>query len=43
MRQLGAARDWLERAVAIGGKEKIYKMALTDSDLAPLWTEIREL
>jgi predicted Zn-dependent protease len=43
MRQLDAARDWLQRAVAIGGKEKIHKMALQDSDLEPLWAEIRQL
>jgi predicted Zn-dependent protease len=43
MQQLAAARDWLQRAVAIGGKEKIHRMALQDSDLEPLWTEIREL
>jgi hypothetical protein len=43
MRQLDAARDWLKRAVAIAGKEKIRRMALDDSDLEPLWAEIREL
>jgi len=29
--------------VAIGGREKIHKMALQDSDLEPLWTEIQGL
>jgi hypothetical protein len=43
MRQLKEARDWLNRAVAVGGKEKIKKMALGDSDLEPLWDEIRQL
>ncbi len=43
MQQLDAARDWLQRAVAIGGKEKIKPMALKDSDLEPLWEEIRRL
>jgi predicted Zn-dependent protease len=43
MRQLDAARDWLKRAVRIGGKEKIKRMALKDSDLEPLWAEIRAL
>lgn len=43
MRQLGAARDWLKRAVRIGGKEKIKRMALNDADLEPLWAEIREI
>jgi predicted Zn-dependent protease len=43
MRQLDAARDWLKCAVAIGGKEKVVGMALKDSDLEPLWDEIRQL
>jgi hypothetical protein len=43
MRQLDAARDWLKRAVGIGGKEKIKRMALADPDLEPLWAEIREI
>ena len=43
MRQLDAARDWLKRALAVGGKEKIKQMALKDSDLEPLWDEIRQL
>jgi len=43
MRQLDVARDWLKRAVAVGGKEKIKQMALKDSDLEPLWDEIRQL
>ena len=41
--QLEAARDWLQRAVVIGGKEKVKGMALNDSDLEPLWDEIRGL
>jgi predicted Zn-dependent protease len=41
--QLDAARDWLERTVAISGKEKVRAMALNDSDLKPLWDEIRQL
>jgi hypothetical protein len=43
LRQLDLARDWLNRAVAVGGKEKIKQMALKDSDLEPLWPEIRQL
>lgn len=43
MRQLDAARNWLKRAVAISGKEKIKPMALKDSDLEPLWAEIQQL
>ena len=41
--QLEAARDWLARALAIGGKEKVMAMALNDSDMKPLWDEIRQL
>jgi len=43
LQQLDVARGWLKRAVAVGGKEKIKKMALKDSDLEPLWDEIRQL
>lgn len=43
MAQLDAARTWLKRAVIIGGKNKIKRMALEDSDLQPLWEEIKEL
>jgi len=43
LRQLDAARDWLKRAVAVGGKANIKRMALQDSDLEPLWEEIRQL
>ena len=41
MRQMEAARVWLKRAVAAGGREHIRKMALADPDLEPLWEEIR--
>jgi predicted Zn-dependent protease len=41
--QLEAARDWLARAVAVSGKEKVVAMALNDSDMKPLWDEIRQL
>jgi tetratricopeptide (TPR) repeat protein len=43
LQQLDTARDWLKRAVAVGGKEKIKQMALQDSDLESLWDEIRQL
>jgi predicted Zn-dependent protease len=43
MRQPDTARDWLRRAAAIGGKEKVKQQALQDSDLEPLWDEIRQL
>jgi hypothetical protein len=39
--QLDVARQWLQRAVKIGGREAIRKMALADADLKPLWPEIR--
>jgi predicted Zn-dependent protease len=38
--QLDAARAFLQRAVAIGKKERIKQMALNDRDLEPLWEEI---
>jgi predicted Zn-dependent protease len=43
LRQLEVARDWLKRAMAVGGKEKIKRMALRDPDLEPLWEEIPRL
>jgi predicted Zn-dependent protease len=43
MNQLETARQWLQRAAVIGGKEKIKNMALQDADLEPLWEEIRSL
>ena len=41
MQQLEAARTWFKRAMFIGGKERMKRMALQDSDLEPLWGEIR--
>jgi tetratricopeptide (TPR) repeat protein len=43
MNRLTEAQAWLKRALKIGGKEKIKEMALRDSDLEPLWEEIRSL
>jgi len=43
MQQLDEARVWLKRALKVGGKEHIKRMALADSDLEPLWDEIRRL
>lgn len=43
MQRLDEARDWLQQAVAIGGKEQIKCMALADDDLQPLWPEIKPL
>jgi Flp pilus assembly protein TadD len=42
MTRLAEAREWLQRAVAVGGKEAIQRMALADADLEPLWEEIRQ-
>ena len=42
LKDLEGARLWLKRAIAIGGKERIKLMALADSDLEPLWPEIRD-
>ena len=41
LNQLAGARKWLQRAVKIGGKEAIQKMALADDDLKLLWPEIK--
>jgi Flp pilus assembly protein TadD len=43
LNQLGDACTWLQRAMKIGGKEAIQKMALADEDLKPLWPEIETL
>lgn len=43
LNELDASRVWLKRAVAIGSKEIIMKMALADDDLKPLWAEIENL
>lgn len=38
--RLAEARQWLERALKKGGKQKIKTMALNDDDLRALWEEI---
>lgn len=43
MGQLDAARVWLKRAVVLGGKAHIKRMALADSDLQVMWAEIEKL
>src|ERR1051325_9050645 len=43
MNQLDAARIWLKRAVVLGDKRQIKRMALADKDLEALWPEISEL
>jgi tetratricopeptide (TPR) repeat protein len=42
MEQLDEARAWLKRALKIGDKQRIKRMALDDPDLRPLWEEIRK-
>ena len=36
--ELREAKQWLERAYAVGDSGRIRKMALSDPDLKPLWT-----
>lgn len=43
MNQLDEARVWFRRAMLIGNKDKIKRMALADLDLQPLWDEIRQM
>jgi Flp pilus assembly protein TadD len=43
MQQLETARQWLKRALTIGGHERMKAMALADPDLEPLWEEIERL
>lgn len=43
LNQKEAALAWLRRAMLVGGKENVRKMALADQDLRPLWPEIRKL
>ena len=43
MSRLDEAREWFQRALAVGNREKLKQMALADADLEPLWNEIREL
>lgn len=35
------ARQWLQRALKVGVKEEIKRMALNDKDLMPLWEELK--
>jgi predicted Zn-dependent protease len=42
--QLGnmdVARDWLDKAMARGDAKQIRALALKDSDLEPIWTELK--
>jgi hypothetical protein len=42
MNQLDAARHWFEKASSLGDKAAIRERALQDSDLEPLWAEIKQ-
>lgn len=42
LKQMDKAREWLDRAVKVGGREEIHKMALSDEDLKPLWPELQK-
>ena len=42
LRDLIAAKLWLEKACALGDARKIKHMALQDPDLEPLWPHLRE-
>lgn len=41
LHQFEEARAWLRRALKVGDRDKIKRMALDDPDLKPLWEEIR--
>jgi predicted Zn-dependent protease len=43
MQELDTARQWLKRALDVGGWERMKAMALADPDLEPLWEEIRRM
>jgi len=43
MGQVDEARQWLKRAMKIGGNKKVKIRALNDEDLEPLWEEIKRL
>jgi hypothetical protein len=38
--QLSDALKWLEKAIAVAGKEDIRLVAIEDLDLEPMWNEI---
>jgi Flp pilus assembly protein TadD len=43
LQRLDEARSWLCRALQLGGREQVKRMALEDGDLEPLWEEIKQL
>jgi hypothetical protein len=42
MNEMDTARLWLKRAISIGDKERVKQRALEDTDLEPLWREIKQ-
>ena len=38
--RLNEAWDWIKRAIGLAGQKRIQQMALSDSDLEPLWREL---
>ena len=40
---LSTAMEWLGKALGLGDRQQILRMAMDDSDLAPLRTEIKKL
>lgn len=42
LNRLKEARDWLRRALDLGEREQLKRMALRDADLRALWPEIRD-
>ena len=43
LQDLETSRLWLQRALKVGGRDAIKKIALADEDLKPLWPEIESL
>jgi tetratricopeptide (TPR) repeat protein len=43
LNRLGDARNFLERAIAVGDGKQVKLLALDDADLEPLWARIGEL
>ncbi len=41
--QMAAAMAWLSKAMKVGGRESVRRMALKDADLKPLWLQIKKL
>src|SRR5580692_882833 len=41
MHRLPDARQWFKKALKIGKRDNVKELALADSDLQPLWEEIR--